>query len=247
MTLTKIQRELKAPKSQYNNFGKYKYRNQEDILEAVKPLLDKYECSLTVTDDVVVIKDIITIKAVARFTGKDGSVTEVTAYAGIDTDRKGMDIAQCFGASSSYARKYALNGMFLIDDNKTPDTTNTHGATGAAPTTQKKQVAKPVVKEDEPDLVLKSLGMCESIDDLTLLWDSLDPATEHDKYRKAFGDVKAYINSLPKPEQDVLMDGLSQCKTIAEIDAYFAKHKTALSKNVNYMVALGNKKKELQP
>lgn len=124
--LVLIQNELKAPKNQYNNFGKYKYRNCEDIVEAVKPLLLNYNSTLTLTDDVVMIGNVLTCKATATFECGEYSKS-VNAYAGIDVNRKGMDIAQSFGASSSYARKYALNGLFLIDDTKDADATNTHG------------------------------------------------------------------------------------------------------------------------
>jgi hypothetical protein len=124
--LVLIQNELKAPKNQYNNFGKYKYRNCEDILEAVKPILLNYNSTLTMTDDVIMIGNALTCKATATFECSEYSKS-VNAYAGIDVNRKGMDIAQSFGASSSYARKYALNGLFLIDDNKDADATNTHG------------------------------------------------------------------------------------------------------------------------
>ena len=120
-----IQSELKAPKNQYNSFGKYKYRNCEDILEALKPLLLKYNCTLTITDKVKEMGGLLVVEANAVF--KSGTDSEiVSAQAGIDINRKGMDIAQSFGASSSYARKYALNGLFLIDDTKDPDSTNTH-------------------------------------------------------------------------------------------------------------------------
>ena len=115
-----VQTELKAPKSQYNSFGKYSYRNQEDILEAVKPLLSKYNLSLTITDEVKSIEGALPyIESRAILHAPDGNV-EAKAQAGIDPNRKGMDIAQSFGSSSSYARKYALNGLFLIDDTKDP-------------------------------------------------------------------------------------------------------------------------------
>lgn len=125
--LIKIQSELKAPKNQYNSFGKYKYRNCEDILEALKPLLLKYECTLTITDNIQEVCGLIVIESTAKISNKEGAFKKVMAHAGIDVNRKGMDIAQSFGASSSYARKYALNGLFLIDDTKDPDSTNTHG------------------------------------------------------------------------------------------------------------------------
>lgn len=123
--LIKIQAELKAPKNQFNAFGKYKYRSCEDILEAVKPLLAKYECTLTIHDEVREVCGIAYIEATASIQ-KENEGRTVTAQAGIDLNRKGMDVAQSFGASSSYARKYALNGLFLIDDTKDPDATNDH-------------------------------------------------------------------------------------------------------------------------
>ena len=121
--LVAIQTSLKAPKNQRNSFGNYNYRSCEDILEAVKPLLKKEGLLLTISD--FVNNDPLYV--VATVTISDGTDTiSVTAQAGIDPSKKGMDIAQCFGASSSYARKYALNGLFLIDDTKDADATNNH-------------------------------------------------------------------------------------------------------------------------
>lgn len=119
--LIEIQKELKAPKGQYNSFGKYKYRSAEDILEAVKPLLHKYGCQLTLSDEIVLIGDRYYIKATATITNGEEEVT-TSAYAREDLDKKGMDQAQVTGSVSSYARKYCLNGLLLIDDSKDPDT-----------------------------------------------------------------------------------------------------------------------------
>ena len=118
--LRKIQLELKAPKSKFNKFGNFYYRSCEDILEAVKPLLEKYGCEMVITDDVHDIAGIAVITAKVVFKDSLGNVTEVTAHAGVEA-KKGMDISQTFGASSTYARKYALNGLFLIDDTKDAD------------------------------------------------------------------------------------------------------------------------------
>ena len=121
--LLRVQSKLKAPKNQRNNFGKYNYRNCEDILEAVKPLLLEEGLTMTITDEVKELSGFMLVEAtVFVFFEKD--TLKVTAQAGIDPNRKGMDIAQSFGSSSSYARKYALNGMFLIDDTKDADATN---------------------------------------------------------------------------------------------------------------------------
>lgn len=126
--LVNIQGRLKAPKNQYNSFGKYKYRNCEDILEAVKPLLVEHKLVLTISDEILSdFNDnaIPYVNSTVKITdGKDE--VEVSAQAGINPNKKGMDVAQCFGSSSSYARKYALNGLFLIDDTKDADSTNKH-------------------------------------------------------------------------------------------------------------------------
>ena len=119
--LALIQKELKAPKSNFNSFGKYKYRSCEDILEAVKPLLAKNGCFLTLSDDIVMVGDRIYVKATATYReGKEELI--VTAFAREEAEKKGMDASQVTGTASSYARKYALNGLFLIDDTKDADT-----------------------------------------------------------------------------------------------------------------------------
>lgn len=123
--LITIQSELKAPKSQYNKFGGYKYRKAEDILEAVKPLLAKQKCTLTITDDVVLIGNRIYVKATATIKNEKGECETTTGWAREEETKKGMDGSQITGASSSYARKYALNGLFAIDDNADSDATNT--------------------------------------------------------------------------------------------------------------------------
>jgi hypothetical protein len=119
--LQEIQHKLKAPKGQYNNFGKYKYRSCEDILEAVKPILYEVGCTLTLEDEVVLIGDRYYIKATARLKGEDTDEV-VTAYAREAETKTGMDASQITGTASSYARKYALNGLFCIDDTKDADT-----------------------------------------------------------------------------------------------------------------------------
>ena len=118
--LIAIQSELKAPKNQFNSFGKYKYRSAEDILEAVKPLLKKYGCYLTITETTQEIAGYLVLNS--KVSISDGEKTIfVEAQAGINPERKGMDIAQSFGSSSSYAKKYALGNLFLLDDTKDAD------------------------------------------------------------------------------------------------------------------------------
>lgn len=121
--LTEIQTELKAPKGQYNSFGKYNYRNCEDILEALKPLLKKQSLVILLSDEVVMIGTRYYVKATATITDGEGKIS-TTAYAREEESKKGMDGSQVTGASSSYARKYALNALFAIDDTKDSDTTN---------------------------------------------------------------------------------------------------------------------------
>lgn len=123
--LMNIQQELKAPKGQYNSFGKYAYRSCEDILEAVKPLLKKEKVVLTISDELQYIGNRYYIKATAMLIDTESeAIISNSAYAREEETKKGMDGSQITGASSSYARKYALNGLFGIDDNKDSDTTN---------------------------------------------------------------------------------------------------------------------------
>lgn len=121
--LIRIQQELKAPKGQFNSFGKYKYRSCEDILEAVKPLLDKYQVALTLSDEITEVGSRIYVRATANlFDGESEEAYTNVAWAREDESKKGMDGSQITGTASSYARKYCLNGLFLIDDTKDADT-----------------------------------------------------------------------------------------------------------------------------
>lgn len=154
--LINIQSELKAPKNQTNAFGKYKYRSCEDILEALKPILAKHSCYLTITDTIFEINGVLVVNATATITNSEGKQESVTAQAGIDIHRKGMDIAQCFGSSSSYSRKYALNGLFLIDDTKDADATN-QGDTSYL------------------DAWKIQLAQCKNVEDLQVLFEQNNP------------------------------------------------------------------------
>jgi len=126
MNLVKIQAELKAPKGQFNAFGKYKYRNAEDIIEAVKPILFKYGTALVITDEVIQVGDRIYVQATATLLDDTDNSISSKGWAREEEVKKGMDAAQITGSASSYARKYALNGLFAIDDTKDADTTNEH-------------------------------------------------------------------------------------------------------------------------
>lgn len=143
--LTELQNELRAPKSQYNSFGKYNYRKCEDILEAVKPLLHKYRMSLTISDNMVMMGNRHYVMSECRLIGWEGTddaELSCEGWAREESEKKGMDESQITGAASSYARKYALNGLFLIDDTADSDTTNT---------TEKKTAQKETTKQQSGD------------------------------------------------------------------------------------------------
>lgn len=120
--LIEIQAKLKAPKKQFNKFGNYKFRSCEDILEAVKPLLQEYKCTLLLSDSIELVGDRYYVKAQAGIMNESGSSVSVTGYAREEEVKKGMDGSQITGTASSYARKYALNGLFCIDDTQDADT-----------------------------------------------------------------------------------------------------------------------------
>ena len=126
--LMEVQSKLRAPKGQYNSFGKYSYRSCEDVLEALKPLLAEVGAIINISDQVKLIGDRYYIEATAMFLDTSTGDSVISkAMAREDESKKGQDLAQLSGATSSYARKYALNGLFAIDDNKDSDATNTHG------------------------------------------------------------------------------------------------------------------------
>lgn len=146
-TLSAIQTELSAPKGQFNKFGGYAYRSCEDILEALKPLLKKHKACVTISDDIVMVGDRVYVKATATLTAGEESIT-ATAFAREAEDKKGMDSAQVTGSTSSYARKYALNGLFAIDDNKDPD--DPQGNPPTPPKTPQKPTKPQPVQESAP-------------------------------------------------------------------------------------------------
>ncbi len=143
-----IQSALKAPKGQTNKFGGYKYRSAEDILEAVKPLLGEFQCVLTVRDEVQEIGGRVYVKTIATISDTEfDNFVETTAFAREAEVKKGMDEAQITGSASSYARKYALNGLLCIDDTKDPDATNDHGK--AQPRANKPKTATKAVQKTD--------------------------------------------------------------------------------------------------
>lgn len=179
--LITIQSELKAPKSQFNKFGGYKYRKAEDILEAVKPILAKQKCTLVLTDEIVMVGNRIYVKSTATLKNSSGETETSVGYAREEETKKGMDGSQITGASSSYARKYALNGLFAIDENADSDTTNV--GTTAGTTTQQaaqataQQAATTASKYNPNNLneALKYLAMCKTKDNLIWVMQTYKP------------------------------------------------------------------------
>jgi hypothetical protein len=141
MSMKEIQRHLKAPKAQFNSFGKYNYRSCEDIVEAVKPLLYGLGYHLVMTDRVIAVGDRVYVEATVSVKDGDKVIETATACAREALDKKGMDDSQITGTASSYARKYALNGLFAIDDTKDADTDEHHAKQANAPQHHQKQSA----------------------------------------------------------------------------------------------------------
>jgi len=168
--LEQIQGKLNVPKNQRNNFGGYNYRSCEDIVEAVKPVLAEHKLSLIMTDEIIEVGGRIYVKATASISDAKGEVKfTASAYAREPQDQKGMNESQITGAASSYARKYALNGLFALDDNKDADT-DEHA----------KQTA---VKEDVG--IIKQFKSAKTVNELIALWEKLN-----DNERKMYASYK---------------------------------------------------------
>ena len=185
--LISIQSELKAPKTQVNRFGGYKYRKAEDILEAVKPLLAKQKCTLIITDDVVLIGNRIYVKATATIKNEKGECETTTGWAREEETKKGMDGSQITGASSSYARKYALNGLFAIDDNADSDTTNDgqHQASQQQAQTQVQKTATPQYHTNDLNEGLAYLSRCVNKDNLLWVIQTYQPLCSNAQFMQA--------------------------------------------------------------
>lgn len=196
--LIAIQSELKAPKSQFNKFGGYKYRKAEDILEAVKPLLAKQKCTLIITDDVVLIGNRIYVKATATIKNEKGECETTNGWAREEETKKGMDGSQITGASSSYARKYALNGLFAIDDNADSDTTNDGQHQEAQKQTQTQQpaaqqTASPQYHPSDLNEGLGYLNRCVSKDNLLWVIQHYQPLCSNTQFMQAVSAKKKQL------------------------------------------------------
>ena len=157
-SLQVIQSELKAPKGQFNKFGNYKYRSCEDILEAVKPILAKYGGNITLTDEIQMIGNRYYVKATATLRAGERVIASTSAYAREPEDKKGMDASQITGTASSYARKYALNGLLLIDDTKDEDS-NELREEKAARTSKKENIKTEEEMNETANQVIDELAL----------------------------------------------------------------------------------------
>ena len=174
-----IQGRLNAPKGQYNKFGNYRYRSCEDILAAVKPLLKEVGCVLTITDEVVMVGSRIYIKATAKLVNGGGEMVTTAAFAREEEAKKGMDGSQITGAASSYERKYALNGLFAIDDTKDADTLNNNPqytqpaqAKQLAPQPAQQQPAASELNETFNAYAKPAIEQARTAEDLTMIWEA---------------------------------------------------------------------------
>lgn len=196
--LIAIQSELKAPKSQFNKFGGYKYRKAEDILEAAKPLLNKQKCTLTITDDIVMVGNRIYVKSTATIKNEKGECETTTGWAREEETKKGMDGSQITGASSSYARKYALNGLFAIDDNADSDTTNDgqHQEAQQKTQTQQPNTQQPATPQYHPSDLnegLAYLSRCVSKDNLLWVIQHYQPLCSNAQFMQAVSAKKKQL------------------------------------------------------
>lgn len=181
-----VQNELKAPKGQYNSFGKYHYRSCEDILEAVKPLLVKQGLLLTISDDIISVGDRVYVKATVTISDGEHSITN-TALAREEESKKGMDGSQVTGASSSYARKYALNGMFCIDDTKDSDVTN------VGQSVKSKTEENPMM-----DMAMSDINNAKTLDGLMAVWHNYQSLQSNAAFKDLMTNKKKELNGNAK-------------------------------------------------
>lgn len=162
-----IQAEVQAPKNKFNSFGKYAYRSAENIIEAVKPIINPKGYYLILSDEMVIIGERYYIKATATISNGEQSYS-ATSYAREPEEKKGMDSAQVSGTTGSYSRKYALNGLFALDDNKDSDATSTETKPNVV-------VEEIILSDDERIELINSLGSCTELGHVKELWNNLDP------------------------------------------------------------------------
>lgn len=193
--LAEIQAKLKAPKGQFNSFGKYHYRSAEDILEAVKKVVNPMGFSITLTDRVQEIGGRIYVEAMATLFNGELEYS-ATGYAREEETKKGMDGSQITGAASSYARKYALNGLFAIDDTKDSDATNDHGKSQESKSQAKGSIPAPTQFDIEFKELISDVRNTRSKDELVIIWDKLTKEAQGNKeIIQLFGHQKAQLST----------------------------------------------------
>ena len=207
--LAAVQSELKAPKGQLNNFGGYHYRSCEDILEAVKPILKAHDLALHLADELAMVGERYYIKATATLTDFAGQQISSTAYAREPLDKKGMDDSQITGTASSYARKYALNGLFCIDDTKDADTDEYHAAEGRNPAGVNKPQKQPAPKREAPapkqqpaqeqPFICACCG--KPLQPVTYKGRTVEPAETAASTKKKFGRVLCWTCAQKQPKE----------------------------------------------
>lgn len=208
--LLKVQKELKAPKDIYNDYGKYNYRSCESILEGVKPLLDKNKATIILCDELVASGDSVYIKATAKFVDiETGEEVLSAAFARQELVKKGMDAAQITGSTSSYARKYALCGLLLIDDNKDIDSMHTEEPK-ETPKAPVKPIEKPVRKKTRTQLIAELEGLGVPLD-AVVKWAEVASADElsDEKIQEAITGKIAKENRLKKVGGSAALDSLN--------------------------------------
>lgn len=185
--LLSIQSALVAPKGQYNSFGKYKYRSCEDILSAIKPLLKESNCSLIISDDIVPVGARIYVRATATLTNAEGEQAASTAFAREEESKKGMDASQVTGAASSYARKYALCGLFAIDDGRDADALNTSPAytQPAAPAAKSSSSDELSPDETLQAYALPAIEQATTREELVRIWNDFKALQGHAAFMQA--------------------------------------------------------------
>lgn len=198
-----IQHKIKAPKGQFNSFGKYKYRSCEDIVEAVKPIINQAGYYLTLSDEVVEVGGRVYIKATATLS--DGTNTyQSTAFAREEEVKKGMDAAQITGSASSYARKIALNGLFAIDDTKDSDATNNHDDIDDVPTENERQILRNLVFNSTLDETGRELA-----------FSSIEACTDYKKYQQLQFGLEALqtpLDQIVNPNQKDISTHIKKLK-----------------------------------
>ena len=201
--LQKIQRKLNVPKSLFNSFGNFKYRSAEQIFEAVKPLLEEQKCFLTLSDEIIFVGDRFYVKATATITNSQGQSVSTSALAREALSKKGSDDAQITGAASSYARKYALGGLFLIDDGQDPDSQDNSGKTAApaAPSASKAPTPRAAAKAAEIPAFDLNTAIKEVLGATSR--EQLQQIFAQRKSMLAGDDLKAYKQTIAKRDKEL--------------------------------------------